>query len=154
PLLDLAFPDRAQPLPRLAPCPAGRPGGSRRPRPHAGRWRLARPRRRCAPAPRRAARAAARGGHPPLLSRSGGGRGGRAPRLPARDGEEPAAPRAPQAHGDRAPMTPGCDDVLAARFLDEADAAVEAHVATCARCAAERERVESVRALLAAATVP
>jgi anti-sigma factor RsiW len=51
-------------------------------------------------------------------------------------------------------MTPGCDDVLAARFLDETDGAVEAHVATCAHCATEREGVASVRALLAAATVP
>ena len=51
-------------------------------------------------------------------------------------------------------MIPGCDDVLAARFLDEPDAAVEAHVASCVRCAGERQRVESVRALLGAATVP
>ena len=51
-------------------------------------------------------------------------------------------------------MTSRCDDVLAALFLGAADATTDRHLAECVVCAAERDRVVSIRALLAGATVP
>jgi len=51
-------------------------------------------------------------------------------------------------------MTLGCDDVLAARLLGRHDTAVAAHVAACARCAADSGGIASVREAFAAAPVP
>ena len=91
-LLDLALPDREQPLPRPLPAQRGRARGprrrtrsGRRARERAGR-RLDLERRLAAPA-----RPAPRGARAPLLPRSRRARDRRAARDPARHREEPTA---------------------------------------------------------------